>query len=785
MQTHDTSQAIELGAHLVSGSETYEIISELGRGGMGVVYKALQLSLQRTVAIKMLAADSLDPTALQRLLREARISAALNHPNIVKVNSFNADDQTARTFLVMEYVEGRTLTDVLQEHGVLDRETFIAVFEQVLAALRHAHTHGLVHRDIKPSNIMVTADGTIRLMDFGIAKDLTGGINAQQGLTQTGALVGSPWYMSPEQCRGEDLDARSDLYSVGCMMYECLTGKHPFTGDNPLEVMYKHLHEQLTTTNDLQIPQFGVVIAKALSKDRTDRFSSAEEMLDALLADSKATPAHKFRRTRQKPKLSRLFGLLILGVSVIALGIAVAVAVTTNMHGEQSADKLPDGSADVWMIKGTTELKKLYEIPLAAGSPEHHQQTQKALGYFKIALRKAQLSGSRVAEADAAIAVSGALSAQEFDEALRLLLHADELLRERIKGEPSRLVCSVRLMDTYWNVGKYQESLRWGQESLARATDPASKAKAFAGIHFGIGRALFGLGRDQEGMKEILASMELAKKEKNTVSLCNSMFFLARFHHQKGQQKEAFGWLDKVFTVLNQTKANVDSYAQYYDMVAYMHLTKGNYAGAKDAALKVLNLYNATGNQNVKEIADLHSLIAQANGGLGDFDGAVASFHKAQELYRTVNPPYENILNTHAILFFHYLGRQKNEKALAEIRKFIDLANRHYEVNRPIHLIDGRTMEGMALLALNRFDDAWSALSAADAIARIGKSPADQRILLYHYMGLVAGKRGDIAQARKCFGLMQAATREPGRRQDLTDQGMQAFESFKKEHKVL
>lgn len=329
MQAHDTTQPIKIGSRIGSGTETYEVVAEIGRGGMGVVYKAVQPSLERTVAIKMLSAQRADPIALQRLIREGRLSATLDHPNIVRVYSFNADVE-GHPFVVMEFIEGKTLSELLKERTKLDLDAFFDIFDQVLSALHYAHARGLIHRDIKPSNIMVTTGGTIKLMDFGVAK-LTSptGETTSQVLTQAGAVVGSPWYMSPEQCAGSEVDGRSDIYSVGCTMYEALTGSPPFGGDNPLEVMFHHVHSQADTLSKSADPKVAEVVAKSISKEKEERYETAEEFQSVLRSCRTGSyiPTRKRQLRLPKAKLPYLI------IACLAAGLVFGM---TGLRAPQS-----------------------------------------------------------------------------------------------------------------------------------------------------------------------------------------------------------------------------------------------------------------------------------------------------------------------------------------------------------------------------------------------------------------------------------------------------------------
>jgi len=220
----------------------FEILSELGHGGMGIVYKAHQHSLDRTVALKVLdPVLARDAHYLKRFRREARLAAKINHPNAVTV--FDVREENGRHFIVMEYVDGSSLEENLHG-GPMPEGRALAIVRAVADALHDAHRKGIIHRDIKPANILLTADGTPKLSDLGIAKQVWG--SASLSLTRSGNVLGTPYYMSPEQCQSlEDIDGRSDIYSLGITLYHVVTGRPPFSGPSPLAVMKHHLDTPL------------------------------------------------------------------------------------------------------------------------------------------------------------------------------------------------------------------------------------------------------------------------------------------------------------------------------------------------------------------------------------------------------------------------------------------------------------------------------------------------------------------------------------------------------------
>src|SRR5438477_2363186 len=253
----------------------YEVISELGRGAMGVVYKALDPTIGRTVALKTMRVDvhGLETEdVFRRFKNEARAAGVLNHPNIVTI--YDAGEQDGMFYLALEFIEGTTLHSLLAEKRALSPEEIIQLSQQVCKGLDYAHSNGIIHRDIKPANTMITGNGTVKIMDFGIAK-------AGGGMTSTGQVLGTPNYMSPEQVKGKPLDGRSDLFSLGVVLYEMATGEKPFVGQNVTTIIYKIVHENPIPPRDLDVtihPGLSAVITKTLAKSPDERYQLGAEL---------------------------------------------------------------------------------------------------------------------------------------------------------------------------------------------------------------------------------------------------------------------------------------------------------------------------------------------------------------------------------------------------------------------------------------------------------------------------------------------------------------------------
>lgn len=259
-------------------NDRYEVGRRVGRGGMAEIFKARDILLDRTVAIKVLFAEfAVDPAFVERFRREAQSAAGLNHPNIVGVYDWGRVNNTY--YIAMEFVDGRTLADIIKQSNTLTPDQVCDVVSEVALALDSAHQNGVVHRDVKPGNILISTTGQVKVADFGIARALGAGI--EQNLTQTGAVMGTATYFSPEQAQGASTDQRSDIYSLGIVMYELLAGTVPFLGENAVAIAYKQVHEDPVPLNqrNQSIPKsLAAIVAKCMSKSPEDRYSTAGEV---------------------------------------------------------------------------------------------------------------------------------------------------------------------------------------------------------------------------------------------------------------------------------------------------------------------------------------------------------------------------------------------------------------------------------------------------------------------------------------------------------------------------
>ena len=329
----------------------YELGAMIGTGGMADVYIAEDLRLHRKVAVKILRSDlARDPAFVSRFKKEALAAGGLNNPGIVAV--FDSGEDGADSYIVMELVKGHTLRQVLQSDAVISQDEAVSIVTEILEALEYSHDQGIIHRDIKPGNIMITDSGKVKVMDFGIARALD---DIGATMTNTWNVVGTAQYLSPEQATGENADARSDIYSVGCLMYELLVGRPPFIGDTPVSIAFQHVSAPLPAPSDINPnidPNLETIIKVALHKNPSDRYQDAGAMLAdlrrAVRGEQVTTKIRKTKPTRR---------LFLLGGVAVALVVIAGATLATRTHAPTAP------SLQVPNVVGLTESQARALLP--------------------------------------------------------------------------------------------------------------------------------------------------------------------------------------------------------------------------------------------------------------------------------------------------------------------------------------------------------------------------------------------------------------------------------------
>ena len=361
----------------------FEVREKIGQGGMGSVYKVYHKQLKKDFACKVLQSqDGLSKHSLARFDQEAKAASELHHPNLVGLHDYGTTDDGI-PYMVMDYVAGKSLSDMIKEKGPLPETTALQLFTQICDGLAYAHKKRVLHRDVKPSNIMITdTSGTLtaRILDFGIAKLLPAEGTEGPHLTQTGEVVGSPHYMSPEQCMGYTLDERSDIYSLGCVMFETLTGKPPFAGDNSVQVIFKHLNERpplfKTVASSTKIrAEIEKVVMQTLEKDRENRYQSLDDLKkDLQLLLSGKNPVKEVSEARRRFKALANFAkygsavLLIVASTLFLKDKLVApnpewVQLTYDARGQKQLGVANYPIASVKYRKALATAEKLHAPP--------------------------------------------------------------------------------------------------------------------------------------------------------------------------------------------------------------------------------------------------------------------------------------------------------------------------------------------------------------------------------------------------------------------------------------
>lgn len=372
----------------------YRILQKIAQGGMNPVYKGLHTGLEQEVAIKVLDRAALeDPAVRTRFINEAKIQASLSHPNVIKVLNYLEQDETV--FLIMEYINGETLDVLIKKAGALPVDQATTIFSSVLEAVAFMHAKGIVHRDIKPANIMISYDGFVKVMDFGIARTM-----GESGKTQAGIRMGTLWYMSPEQIRGEDATVSSDIYALGATLYQMVTGQVPFSGSLEFDIMKGHLEKPPQPPwqiNNGITKELGEIILTALAKRREERYQNAGEFLAALRGISPAQDAT--RAIGERPQqgmrwnVRRISGnrnrILLLAAVCIALAL-LAVVVFFRTPGKSDPGTSPEIGA-----QGVQKNDSAAVSPHGESSPP---VSPKKTGSSKKRLRKEQADPGQSAE---------------------------------------------------------------------------------------------------------------------------------------------------------------------------------------------------------------------------------------------------------------------------------------------------------------------------------------------------------------------------------------------------
>jgi serine/threonine protein kinase len=347
----ETSKHSLTAARFAFFSDNYELLGVIGEGGMGVVYKARQIHLNRLVAIKTLRTAGYSQQALKRFEREAKAASGLVHPNLITIRDYGVDNES-QPYMIFDFIDGLTLSELIGREGQIEVDKALDVFIQLAKGLSYAHHRGVLHRDIKPSNIIISGDyREVKIVDFGIAKVLDT-VEGEQKLTQTGEIFGTPLYMSPEQSAGKMLDARSDLYSLGCVLFEALTAIPPLVGESAITTIIKHQNEVPPTLREASLGKkfpaaLEQLVTKLLAKQPDQRYQTADDLIEDLRSikepSRRAAPVQTASTVRRPSKLSTL---LLAGALLAATAIILTTLTVIRMNNLKNQNAITDPSSE-------------------------------------------------------------------------------------------------------------------------------------------------------------------------------------------------------------------------------------------------------------------------------------------------------------------------------------------------------------------------------------------------------------------------------------------------------
>ncbi len=623
--------------------EDFEIQTVIGHGGMGSVYKVLEKSTSRTLAIKLMKEELVkDSVSVKRFEQEVQACMSLSHPNLIDVHGFGRTSD-GQPYLVMDYIDGKSLQELLATEVSMEVDRALAIFINVCSAISTAHELGIVHRDLKPSNIMIVKDETTqeekaKVVDFGIARVVRADIKHAQSLTSTGEIFGSPLYMSPEQCKGEEVDTRSDIYSLGCVLYEALSGKPPFQGKNPIQTILKHLNED--EPESLVSKKLGVshalnnVLLKCLAKDPRDRYQTIDELRrDLKYVRAGLEPNVKIIKSKNKrPKEQRIRQLFqiclatLIGITTVYLIFlwtfrpadinSLTQAINQNPKDIDNYLNRANLYADDQQYReAMSDLNTAITIqPNSYFALKHRSRLHTNLKEYKKAIEDAtsaiallpNLEMAYIERARAAWYMGDYDNAVE-DSTRALELNPDNLRKNRMPALFNRAECYIKLR-------KFELSLKDCQDALALINEGEKDPKLTRrGLLKTKSEALLGLNRKEEALEAANAAVlcdgksyealyqralvlqslrRFAEADKDLTALVEMIPQSEFYYSLRARNRLLMGKIPEALEDITSAMEKEPSKAELYYSRAYMYMVAGKYKLAiadLDGFLEILN----------------------------------------------------------------------------------------------------------------------------------------------------------------------------------------------------
>jgi serine/threonine protein kinase/Tfp pilus assembly protein PilF len=598
----------------------YEVLDLIGAGGMSAVFKAFHMDMDRIVAIKFVQGDGqADAETMRRFKREARAASLLNHPNVITVYDYGTTEE-GHAYLTMDFLHGHSLQQVIRQEGVLSSKRALNIFLQVCKALSHAHEHGVVHRDLKPGNIMLIStsdeEDFVKIIDFGIAK-VSNPVKKQSGeLTQTGQVVGSPTYMAPEQLLGDPVDARTDIYAFGCVMYECLTGRTPFDGDTVFSVMHQHISDPpppISEVNpNVEVPQeLAQTVMQCLEKEPGKRFQTMKELRERLAEITDQTssmvivrvPRDKSKSTPVIKKPSKFMPLYIVAAALILAGAAYFVYNQINPPAAVVSGEGGDG-----LGPNSNQLVAAYQKELAQAYHDGHFDDAVKAGLM--ALKESENSKDVVQRAIIYSSLGKCYMAQsKYKQALEMFEKALPILEKELGPAEDATIGTLQMMGiTYFNLQKYPEAesqlsrLLSVIESRPQGRDSADRATVLTML----GRIYYDTGRSTDSEAALEESMRITNDQPASPEKAWQLQSLAMIMLKQNETADAEKLLRDAIQIyqdhgMEKDKAIADSYRGLADAMTQ----KKNYIEAERFYRKAQGVYNQVGFDETIEMSNL------------------------------------------------------------------------------------------------------------------------------------------------------------------------------------
>lgn len=604
--------------------DRYEILELIGDGAMGQVYKAKHRLLKRIVAVKMMHPNLVSgAAALKRFQKEAELASALNHPNILTVYDFGVTDGGV-PYLVMAFLEGTSLAEQIAGGTNLELKRSVHIFKQVSLGLAHAHENGVVHRDLKPSNIMlVQLDNDpdfVKIVDFGIAKLLTPTEGETDNLTRTGEVFGSPPYMSPEQCRALKVDARSDIYALGCVMYRTVSGKQPITGHDLIEYLYKHVNETPAAFNivcpELNIPaDLEAIIFKAMAKQPDDRYQSMGELREALDHVYQGIPGDSLTRTdiprleipvveNNESSQEKIVTAPVNAASESPAKEAVSSSVSSNVSAPPVANGILANKKMVLIAVGAVLLigislsfalnqnsagskgeKEIEQLQLDAQTDYNKGAYALAKQKIRTAIKMAEKTNSPKNAGNRYLLGMIQYAQGEYDDAQANLETAKSLYAAN-GNDPMRIAeCEAFIGRAETAVGQYAEAEKDLKHSLElRTKSGGSNSYAMADSLTGLGYLYMRQGKIQDAIKVLKNALDLTEKERgaDSQSTASALNDLGQAYQLASNFKAAEPLYKRALAIRkNKLDGNSPFVADSYNCLGALYASTGRLAEAK------------------------------------------------------------------------------------------------------------------------------------------------------------------------------------------------------------